>query len=57
MKVGSLVEVNTFVIKGKVVDTEYNKDQECLQHLVEYKDQDGDTQKVWFKEEQLKVKG
>ncbi len=57
MKVGSLVEVNTFVIKGKVVDTEYNKEEECLQHLVEYKDQAGDTQNVWFKEEQLKVKG
>jgi hypothetical protein len=57
MEVGDVVEVNTFVIKGKVVDTEYNKDEKCLQHLVEFKDEAGDKQNRWFKEDQLKVKG
>lgn len=55
MKVGNFVEVKTFVVKGKVIDTEYNKSEECLQHLVEYQDEDGEKAQRWFKEEQLKV--
>lgn len=38
------------VIEGTVLDTEWNKDNGCAHHLVEYTDADGEVRQRWFDE-------
>lgn len=51
-KIGTPVKQIVKPFAGRVVDTQYNKADECVQHLVET--QDG-TQSVWMNADQLEA--
>lgn len=53
IQIGSTVRQVAPVIEGEVVDIEYDKDNSCLKHLVQYVDSDGETQTRWFTEVEL----
>lgn len=50
---GSAVRQKAVIVEGVVVDTEYDKDNKQLKHLVEYSDADGETQRRWFLESEV----
>lgn len=50
---GAAVRQKAVVVEGVVVDTEYDKDNKQLKHLVEYADADGETQQRWFLESEI----
>lgn len=52
-KLNSKVKVITPIIQGKVVKTEYNEQDECLKHLVEFVDGEGETHQRWYNENEL----
>lgn len=41
------------VIQGDVIDTEYDKSNKCLRHLLSYVGADGEQHERWFPETQL----
>ncbi|MEW6314625.1 MAG: hypothetical protein AB1513_11400 [Pseudomonadota bacterium] len=50
---GDRVQIKGTLLPGKVADTQYNKEAEALEHLVEYVDAEGAAQQRWFLESQL----
>lgn len=52
---GQPVKLKQPTIRGKVVDTRYNKDAKELEHLVAYKDQEGEEHTRWFLESDLEA--
>ncbi len=55
-KKGDGVRLKQPVVQGSVLDTRYNKDAECLEHLLEYKDKkSGETHQRWFLETDLEA--
>lgn len=54
MEIGHTVQLKQPVIAGPIVDTRYNKDARCLEHLVEYTDAGGETHSRWFLETDLR---
>lgn len=52
MKTGNTVRVVQPVISGEIVDTQYNKSSNELEHLVSWSDDGGEHQR-WFSEAQL----
>lgn len=52
MKTGDKVKVIQPVIEGPITDTQYNKDAQCLEHLIVW-DFEGETHQRWFLENQL----
>lgn len=55
MEVGNQVRLIQPIIQGSIIDTEYNKEDKCLVHLVEWSDAAGEGQRRWFKEAELEV--
>ena len=52
IKLGTPVRQITRPIVGRVMRTQYNEADECLQHLVESAD---GTQSVWLKADQVEI--
>ena len=55
MEIGNSVRLIQPVVKGEIKDTEYDKGEKQLRHLVEWKDESGDVHTRWFNESQLEV--
>lgn len=55
MEIGNQVRLIQPVIAGEIKDTEYDKDAKQLRHLVEWQDNEGETQTRWFTESDLEV--
>lgn len=53
MKPGSKAKLRQPTIEGRVVDTEYDKEHNCLRHCLEWQDAEGETQQRWFLETEL----
>ena len=53
MNAGDTVKLVQPVVRGLIVDTRYDKQSKSLEHLVEYKDANGDGHARWFLESQL----
>jgi len=53
MEIGQTAKLKQPVIKGVIVDTEYDKEAKELKHLVELKDANGDPMPRWFLESEL----
>lgn len=53
MKTGQQAKLIQPTVIGEIVDTEYDKENECLKHLLEYVDADGEVQHRWFNESEL----
>lgn len=53
MKTGQRARLITPVIEGEIKKTEYDEQQECLKHLLEYQGSDGETHSRWFLETEL----
>ena len=55
LKIGDQARLIQPVIEGAVTDIRYNKDHECLEHLISYSDADGNDQQRWFLSKELEV--
>ena len=55
METGDKAKLIQPVIQGEIVDTEYDKENRCLRHLLKYEDADGETQTRWFLESELEA--
>ena len=53
MEIGQKARLIQPVIRGEIVDTEYDKDAKELRHLLVYEDTSGTRQQRWFLESQL----
>lgn len=48
MKTGDKARVKQPELKGKIIETRYTEEHECLEHLLEYEGADGETHQRWF---------
>ena len=56
MEIGQQVRLVLPTIEGQIVDTQYNKSQKQLEHLVEYQGAgEEDMHQRWFLESELEV--
>lgn len=55
MEIGNTVRLVQPVIQGEILDTQYNKSDKCLEHLVAWAGGDGEVQQRWFNEASLEV--
>lgn len=53
MKIGRLARLVQPVVSGPVADKRYNKEKDCLEYLVVFKDKAGEVQHRWFLEAEL----
>ena len=53
MKKGTAVRLIQPTIQGAILSTRYNEELECLEHLVEWTDAEGETHQRFFAEAQL----
>ena len=50
---GTKARLRAPVIQGEIMDTEYDKENLCLRHLLAYTDQSGEAHHRWFPETEL----
>ena len=54
-KIGDVVRLKTVVPQGPVVRMRMDEETGAVSYLVEWTDQDGQTQQRWFSESQLEA--
>lgn len=55
MKIGDSAKLIQPVVSGQIIDTEYDKENLCLRHCLEWADASGNTSQRWFIESELEA--